>query len=500
MKSLLTFIMALLCTVVTAQGINDVLRFGTDNTQGTARFQSMSGAFGALGGDLSATTINPAGAAVFNNTLLTISGTHYIKDNSARYFNSVNSEINHDIDINQVGGVMVFKSNGRDSGWQKIAIAANYDVVENYENQVFISGASNQGVDNYFLENANGTPFGNLLLQENENVADAYLNIGSDLGFLDQQAFLGFFGGIIDPTVDDNATTTYIRNAEYSSVNQRLLRTSSGFNSKFTLNVAGQYEDFLYIGAAINVQNIVFEKYDEFTETGYNSGSSIQSTEFDNLLQTEGSGYSANIGAIAKLNDMVRVGVSYQTPTWYRLTDDFSQRVFSDIADVDIEQIDFNLVNRYDPYTIITPSKLTGSLALIFGKNGLLSFDYDYQDMSQAKLKTTTDVDFSIPNEDISNQLGQVSTYRLGGEYRAGRISLRGGYKFKTSPFKNTTVGDLQGYSGGIGFSFGSSRLDLAVNQTKQDVNDFLFNTGLNTPALISHTNTNATLSYTINF
>ena len=34
-------------------------------TVGSARFQSMGGAFGALGGDLSAININPAGSAVF---------------------------------------------------------------------------------------------------------------------------------------------------------------------------------------------------------------------------------------------------------------------------------------------------------------------------------------------------------------------------------------------------------------------------------------------------
>ena len=36
-----------------------------DNSVGSARFQSMGGAFGALGGDLSAININPAGSAVF---------------------------------------------------------------------------------------------------------------------------------------------------------------------------------------------------------------------------------------------------------------------------------------------------------------------------------------------------------------------------------------------------------------------------------------------------
>ena len=43
--------------------------FSKDNNAGTARFTAMSGAFGALGGDLSAIKINPAGASVFKNSL-----------------------------------------------------------------------------------------------------------------------------------------------------------------------------------------------------------------------------------------------------------------------------------------------------------------------------------------------------------------------------------------------------------------------------------------------
>lgn len=45
-------------TVTQSQNINDVLRYGLEGTQGTARFQSMGGAFGALGGDFSALNIN----------------------------------------------------------------------------------------------------------------------------------------------------------------------------------------------------------------------------------------------------------------------------------------------------------------------------------------------------------------------------------------------------------------------------------------------------------
>jgi len=58
----------------------------------------------------------------------------------------------------------------------------------------------------------------------------------------------------------------------------------------------------------------------------------------------------------------------------------------------------------------------------------------------------------------------------------------------------------LNSYSGGFGYNFGGSRLDLAVNWSEQDYNMQLFDTGVTTPALINKRNTNVTLSYTMNF
>jgi hypothetical protein len=60
-KLLFSIIVVSAITSLQAQGINDALRFAQTNQTGTARFQAMSGAFGALGGDLSAIQVNPAG-------------------------------------------------------------------------------------------------------------------------------------------------------------------------------------------------------------------------------------------------------------------------------------------------------------------------------------------------------------------------------------------------------------------------------------------------------
>ncbi|TFG74637.1 MAG: aromatic hydrocarbon degradation protein [Flavobacteriales bacterium] len=501
MKRLIIFITVLVCAYTNAQNINDVLRYSLESLQGTARFQGMGGAFGAVGGDLSALNINPAGSAIFNHGLFTISGSNYNKDNSSRYFSGTSGALSNTWDINQLGGALVFNSTNDNAEWNRLALAFNYDLVQNFDDRISVSGNSNQGIDNYFLDFAQGVPFGNILLQDGEYLEDAYLDIGARQGFAEQQAFLGYYGGVIDPAALEDDNVVYNRNADYSSVNQDFRRSTYGYNGKFTMNLASQYKKMLNIGASLNFHNVLYDRVDLFTENGYNADSEIKFTTFDNYLRTRGNGFSFSLGAIAKVNEIVRIGGSYQSPTWYQLTDDFSQRINSDLADSDIGFIDFNIVNLFESYTVKSPGKVIGSLALVFGTNGLLSLDYGYQDFSQARLRPEGDPFFRSVNSEIASELGGVSSLRLGGEYRIERFSLRGGYRYEQSPYNNgSTIGDLNGYSGGLGYDFGGSRLDLAVNRTEQDVALRLFDTGLTTPALVNKINTNVTLAYTFSF
>ncbi len=500
MRSLTILIMGLSCLVSTAQNINDVLRFSIQESQGTARFQAMGGAFGALGGDLSSLNVNPAGSSVFNYSQFTVTAANYNRDNDAFYGNGMQTTELNDIEFTQAGGVFVFKSNT--SAWKKLALAINYDMVENFDNEFVATGNTTEGIDQYFLEFAQGVPFGNLLLGQNEFVEEGYLRVGAEQGFGNQQAFLGYFGGIINPADEmDEAGTSYVSNALYSDVNQRYRQTNNGYNSKFTVNFSGQYQNSLHLGASLNFHSVLFEQLTLLDEDGYNADSPIEFATFDNFLRTQGEGFSFSVGAIAKLNESIRIGGSYQSPTWYRLTDDTSQRINSTLADDDINFIDFNIVNLFEEYRIQTPAKVTGSAALVFGKDGLLSFDYGYQDFSEAELRPTTDPSFAQTNDLIANQLGVVNSYRFGGEFRIERVSLRGGYRIEESPYENEDMmGDLEGYSAGIGFDFGGSRLDAAFSRTDQDVNELFFTSGASNSAMVNRVNTNIVLSYTLKF
>ena len=502
MKRISTFILLMVCSLASAQTINEVLRYSLEEVQGTARYQAMGGAFGALGGEISALGINPAGSAVFNNGMFSVTGSVYDRRNGSNFFGTFSEAGRSPFMLNQVGGVWVFRDRSG-SPWKKMALAVNYDLVNNFRDDIVVRGSSPVGIDQYFLTFAQGVPLGPLRVGENEFIEDAYLDIGGSLGYGAQQAFLGFQAGFIDPVdPDDDNNTAYFSNADYNTVNQTYTQSSTGYNGKFTMNFATQYEDFLYLGASLNFHSIFYERITQITETGYSADSDIQSGLFDNFLRTWGGGFSFGLGGIAKLGEIVRVGASYQSPTWYDLNDELSQRVNSDFPEKnpEITFIDFSIVNLYPRYKIATPAKYTGSLALVFGASGLLSFDYGYQDMSRAQLRPASDPDFSSENAFISQTLQGVSTFRLGGEYRIKGLSLRGGYRYEQSPYRNNAQwGDLQGYSGGLGYSFGPNRLDFAYSRTEQNTEVPIFELDL-VSASVNRIRSYYTFTYTLNF
>ncbi|MDT7827721.1 outer membrane protein transport protein [Pricia sp. S334] len=504
MKRLLTFLALSICAMTSAQTIDDVLRYSTENLQGTPRFQGMGGAFGALGGDLSALSANPAGSAVFNNSVFSFTGTYFDRKAKADYLGSRTDDKSNSLDINQVGGALVFKSNNPDSKWKKISAAFNYDMMQNYDDRIYIAGTGNEGIDKYFLNYADGIAAEDIRTLENETLTDAYLDIGAtpNLGYSAQQAFLGFQAGIIDPEPNDDTETTYISNADYNELSQNFRQTVSGQNGKFTINGAAQYGDNFYFGASLNFYNVLYDRLDRYHEEYIDTNSNVTRATFENLLETEGGGFSFGLGAMGKLGDFIRLGASYQSPTWYRLTDNLSQRIASNYPNraPEIDRSPFLGTTIFD-YQIKTPGKFTGSIAAVFGKNGLLSFDYGYQDYSKAELRPTTDAFFSDQNAAISENLDAVSTFRVGGEYRIQRLSLRAGYRYQQSPYgSGKIIGDFNAISGGLGYNFGGSRLDFAINRTEQDVLRYLAETGINAPALVNKVNMHYSLGYTLNF
>ncbi|QXP77953.1 MULTISPECIES: OmpP1/FadL family transporter [Winogradskyella] len=489
MKKLLMLGIGLISTsYIIAQDITDAVRYSMDEIQGTARFRAMGGAFGALGGDMSSININPASSAVFNNSQASVSLGLFNSKENIGYFDGSNSSSNSNIDLNQLGAAFIFKNTNPNSGWKKFSLSFTYDRSADYDNDWVVSGTNpNQTIGDYFLNNAQGLRLDEISAFPGESYSQAYSEIGSFYGQRNQQAFLGYEGYIINPIDDTDENTSYVSNINGGDYNQRYAYASRGYNGKLAFNIATSYNDKIYLGLNLNSHFINYDRTTFLNES--NSGSSISQVNFENNLSTTGSGFSFQLGGIAKITEQLRVGLSYNSPTWYRISDETSQYLATTRSEggSDINQVvNPNIINIYEEYKLQTPSKITGSLAYVFGKTGLLSFDYSLKDYSNTKFKPTSDVVFSSINNTISNTLDTAASYRLGGEYRYKQVSFRGGYRIEESPYKDDGFyGDLKGYSLGLGYDFGNLNLDLAFSQSERDYNYQFYSTGLTDAAQI---------------
>lgn len=408
-------------TISNAQslGYQDLgILFSQNDNNGTARFNAMGGAFGALGGDVSSININPAGLSVFNFS--NFSGTFNSRNTDIKtdyYGNKINTQ-DQFVNLSQAGAVLVFDS-AYNTDWGKFALGFNYRISKDFSDSFLAQG--NSGV----------ATFVNFPLDT--NIPPLEYNIA------DQQIFSNVFTGELNEF-----------NVAFSSV----------------------YKEKLHVGMSFNFYDLNFAQRSNLTE--FNSDAN--GNELDaNLFQenfNSGNGFSMNAGFIYKVNNQFRVGLSYQTPIWFSEILEEGNIVDNDgfFGDTEIAVSNDNIVYNntaggFFPsqsflYKLRTPSKLTASTAVIFGKIGLISLDYTNMNYTRTKL---SGANFSVENQAFQNDFENTHNFSIGTEWRFDKISLRGGYRFEQSPDKLAiSSDDLNEYSFGAGYNFGSFKLDLA--------------------------------------
>ncbi|MCF6297298.1 MAG: outer membrane protein transport protein, partial [Flavobacteriaceae bacterium] len=339
MKKILLYVIVMSSFLMKAQSLSytdAAVLFSTDDNYGTARYMGLSGAFGALGGDMSAVNINPAGLAVFNKP--EISMTLGIRDsqyNTRFHGTTLNNRDNY-FKLSQIGGVFFLK-NYENSDFKKVMFGVNYSVIKDFDNSYTAEG--NSGIGEFIND-----PF---LNSDNNDTNDInYINVENQ-----------FFGNF-----------------------------TSGVNSQFTFSLASQYGDLLYLGASISFKHLDFNQktiFDELNNDGNGNTLDAYSSEY---LSIYGSGFNFGLGAILKPVQNLRLGLSYQSPVWYNLSDEFDKELEIEVSNSSQTYIEDSDLNRFD-YEMKTPSKLTGSVAYVFGKSGLISLDYIYQNYRSTKLK-----------------------------------------------------------------------------------------------------------------
>ncbi len=400
------------------------LLFSQDDNNGTARFTAMGGAFGALGGDISSLNINPAGLSVFNTSLFTGTFNSRNSETQSNYYGNSITTQNEFINLSQAGAVLVFDS-AYSGDWSKFAVGFNYRITKDFNDTFQTQGNSNVATFTEFPLDIN----------------DTKLNYNS----ANEQRFNNIYTGELSEL-----------NIGFSSVHQKKL----------------------HVGLGLNLYDLNFSQQANLTE--FNSdinGNKLDANLFQETFIT-GSGFSANAGFIYKAHQSFRFGLSYQTPTWFTEVIDENNILDNEgfSGDTEITVSNDNLI--YDNtsggffpsqqllYQLKTPSKLTASAALIFGKSGLLSFDYINKNFKRIRFSGN---DIQSGGLSFEDNLRNTHSFNVGSEWRFDKFSLRGGYKFEQSPdITALESDDLQGYSIGGGYNFGNFKLDFSYSNSNR--------------------------------
>ena len=166
-----------------SQTFNDVTVFLSEELNGSARYNSMAGAFGALGGDLTAVSMNPAGSSVFLHSEF---GGTLNYNNSAiesSYFGSTLNREDNNLKFDQIGAMFVFNNTNPESSWTRLATGINSHRISKFDYKAAVSGRNSKGIDSYFLYFADGLDFNNLPLYEGETIQEVYRVLGEENGF-----------------------------------------------------------------------------------------------------------------------------------------------------------------------------------------------------------------------------------------------------------------------------------------------------------------------------
>lgn len=467
---------------VHSQEIQDAVRYSQDNISGTARFRAMGGAFGALGGDLSAISINPASSAVFTYNQIGLSFGNYSSNNKSNYFGTTSSACEGSFEMNQFGTVFVFKSNNSNSKVNKFSLGFTYENINNFDNYVYSVGVNpTTSVADYFLSYANGIPL-------NRITDIAYYG----MNYAEQQAYMGYNGYVINPAPNNANNNLYTSNVPQGDYFQQNYTYSNGYNGKFVFNAAAQVNDRFHFGLNLNSHFIDYYQTTSYYESNNNDPQNgLQHMWFDNSLFTYGYGFSFQLGTIIKVTDELRFGFTFDSPIWYNLNDETTQYLASsDVQDGNTHSnvVNPGIVNIFPSYSINTPWELSSGLAYVFAKTGLISVDYTFKDYNSLRFSPSGDPYFNTLNSEMSSVLKSTSEVRVGAEYRISNFSLRGGYRYEQSPYKNgTTLGDLNSFSTGIGYDFGPMKVDFAYSNTQRTSNQGFFNQGLTSPASVKN-------------
>lgn len=431
-----------------AQSETDVYRLSQQSLSGSARFQSMGGAFTALGGDASSVVENPAGIGVFHNSEISISlGLNNTSMKSA-WYNTINQT--NDFKVNSPHFSFVGAYFNKKSG-NGFSFGINRQHISNYQRSFAISSGNPEDgrsiayslADYSALITPDGTNEKDLLSGKNY---DPYLESGCNW-----LSILAYEAGWTNPDGGQYMTSFFYPNNSGKYVPFGPSQAHLGWTERNAINA---YDftfgfnrlDKAYFGFSLRYTDIesslITDYAEDFMDKDY--------LQLHNELWTRGGGFTLSFGTIVRPTEGLRLGVAFHSPTWMSLTDGFYAEASSRYSHALDNEGNFLPEDKWllkgktpndatSRYGISTPIRVAFGAAYTFGRWGLLSIDYELADYAGMKLRNNEagSYAFSSDNAAIKSHYKLGHTFRLGAELKpTSNLSLRLGGVIVKNPMR----------------------------------------------------------------
>ena len=427
---------------------------------GTARYMGMAGAFGALGGDVSAIKDNPAGLGIYRSSEVTATFGFRTQSTASNWNGSTDSDGRFKFTFDNVAAVTAFPTwagrNGN-SGLLQSNWSLSYNRLKNFNRRLRVGadGLANSMTD-YLAGFTNGlTPYDLTFVNDETEYYDPFESV--DIPWLSTMAFeTGLISNILvsEPNPDNPDELLWYETDQWEpilldgeKVNSNYYLEESGGINEFAISWGGNISNVVYLGATLNFQSVNYRltsRYmEDFILDGTNNGEGFT---LDNNLRTSGLGINGNFGIIVRPVDFLRVGLAYKTPMRYSLTTTNYGKMSSNILWNEAPTYLNNpsapaAENEYD-YDIYVPGKLTVSAAWIIGKKAIVSADFGYTNYRNLKMY---DIDnayyYDEYNDAIRETFSNAYEVNVGAEYRiTDHVSARLGYALETATMKQSAM------------------------------------------------------------
>jgi hypothetical protein len=481
-KILLILSGVVLYTTSFAQEPADALRYSWYVPGGSARTQAVGGAMGSLGGDITASFVNPAGLAFYKTGDFILSPIYQFQKTKATYLDRTEQEKTSRFTWGTTGFVMG-SGDGRGSV-RNVAFSIAMNRTADFNGDILYRGQNNQSsFSQKFVEELN-----------NSGIRDTRVETEFPLG--SSLAYNTYWVDAVKNSsgqIDHFATNAPVA----SGLLQQYKVKNRGGITEFALGMAVNLKDKLMIGGSLGVPILNYKRETEFLEADAteNPDNKFNYGMFSDKLHTSGVGLNLKAGIIYKPTEYWRLGLSAHTPTFYSLTDRYEAEVVlnDDVPDADAwtdksKSYTGDQASEFK-YLLVTPYRVTGSVSYVLREiqdvtkqKGFLTADIEYVNYKASSFQPDEDngsdegtkTYLKSLNSAIDKAYKSAFNFRAGGELKFTTIMVRLGAAYYGNPYKDIKgeKGNKINLSGGLGYRNKGFFIDLTyVHAMNKDVN-----------------------------